>query len=292
LKIPSMKVRAKKPGKPLPPKSAKPPAPKVLQAKARPASAPARPAALSAPGVVQARMANFQNGPKIAAPPVYRPVAKKIVQPKMASPKFLGSSVRTIQRAEEPPKRPENPYSKDHQFQGKTKKVRSSKRASAQASPYGEKAIRSDRVRARMGGSGIRPASAPTKDNAGRRIWDGARKSLRFTDTINTAMAATAAGGCQIQDPGCTHGADAIDHIVSFADRQSEIEQNEYCDGNNHWVISYLDDAMAIYNNNDDPSNMQWSCTKCNSAKSGAQGLYQNQPTWGGPCPGEECDIE
>jgi hypothetical protein len=266
-------------------KSIKPGGPKVAQP-ARTQPAHARPLPLSARGVAQARTAQFNTGPKIAAPPVYRPDAKKIVQPKLMvhshAPKFagaLGQTARTIQRAEE------NPYKKEY-TSGAMKKT--SDRTSARNSPYGVKAPRSARLQAR-GGGGVRPNYTPPKDSAGNLIWDGGRSGLSWSATITAAMAGTAAGGCQIGGPLCTGAANAIDHITDFADMQSSITQYLICDGAHHWKACYKDDAISVYNNGDDPSNMQWSCTQCNSQKSGARGRYENQPQWVEQCPGGAC---
>ena len=77
-----------------------------MKSQAKTPAKTATPSALPAPGVAQARMAQFRNGPKITAPPVYRPRMKEIAK-KVVQPKFAGSS-GTIQRADD------NPYKKDY----------------------------------------------------------------------------------------------------------------------------------------------------------------------------------
>lgn len=250
MKIPSMKSQPKKPTK------------------------PAASAALPAPRVVQARMAQFNSGPKIAAPPVYRPAAKKAVQPKLASPLI---TARTIQRAEE------NPYKKNYKTYTP---VKSSKRASAKASPYGGgRQSKSARLQAQSGG-GVRPNYTPPRDSQGNDIWDGSRSGLSWSATITAGMAGSKAGGCQVGGNLCTGAADGIDHITDFADLQSGITQYLICDGTHHFKAAYKDDAIAVYNNDDDTGNMRWACTQCNSQKSGVRGRYENQPQWFEACPG------
>ena len=252
-------------------KPTKPATAKVVQ---RATSAPARvpPAALSAPRVVQARTAQFKTGSKIAAPPVYRPTTKKIVQPKL-----ITTTPRTIQRMEE------NPYKKQYDSYAPTK---TSKRAKAKASPYGGKGARSARLQAKSGGA-IRPGHTPAKDSLGNLIWDGSRRGLSWSAPIIAAMAMTKGGGCEVRkNLSCTGAADGIDHINDFAELQSELTRYVICDGVNHWKACYKQDAIATYNNNDDDDNMQWSCTQCNSQKGGVKGVYENPPKWRGPCPG------
>ena len=243
---------------------------KVVQ---RATSAPVRvaPTALPAPRVVQARTAQFKTGSKIAAPPVYRPTTKKIVQPKL-----ITTTPRTIQRMEE------NPYEKQYASYAPEK---TSKRAKAKASPYGRKGARSARLQAKSGG-GIRPGYTPAKDSLGNLIWDGSRSGLSWSATISGAMALTKGGGCQVLSNVCTGAADGIDHKNDFAELQSEITLYVICDGTNHWTACYKQDAVAMYNNYDNPDNMRWSCTQCNSQKGGHKGVYENQPKWRGPCPG------
>lgn len=259
--------------KPPPKTPPKPAAPKVAPEK------PTPPAALPAPRVVQARTAQFKTGPKIAAPPVYRPTAKKIVQPKLIT------TARTIQRAAE------DPYKQQYPSQAPKKP---SGRASARVSPYGSgKPPRSDRLKAKSAAAvGVRPNYVPPSDRLGNQIWDGSRNGLSWSATIAAAMAATKAGGCQVRGGVCTGAADGIDHIVDFAELQSAITQYVICDGTHHWEACYKVDAVDVYNYDDDPSNMRWSCTQCNSQKGGVKGVYENQPVWLGECPGEDCKYE
>lgn len=262
-------------------KPAQPKTPKVVQPKK---SVPTRvaAAALTAPRVVQARTEQFKNGStKPAARPVYRPATKKIVQPKSALPGHplrgsLITTARTIQRAEE------NPYKKLHMSYVPTK---SSKRATARASPYGGKGAMSPRLQAQSGGA-VRPNYTPAKDSLGNLIWDGSRNCLSWSAVITAAMAMTKGGGCQLQGNLCTGVADGIDHGTDFATLQSEITKYVICDGKHHFKACYKEDAVHTYNCGDDPSKMRWSCTQCNSQKGGVKGVYENQPVWIRQCPG------
>lgn len=246
-----------------------------MKSQAETPAKPAKPSALPAPRVVQARMAQFKNAPKITAPPVYRPTVKKVAQPKLASP--LSTRGGTIQRAQE------NPYKKDYKTYTPLK---SSKRASARASPYGGgKASHSVRLQAQSGG-GVRPNYVPPRDSLGNDIWDGSRTGLSWSATITAAMAGSKAGGCTVGGNLCTGAADGIDHITDFADLQTDITTYKICDGTHHWKACYKDDAIDVYNNDDDASNMRWACTQCNSQKSGLRGRYENQPQWLEACPG------
>ncbi len=233
------------------------------------------PSALPAPRVVQARMAQFKSGPKTSAPPVYRPAVKKVVQPKLAGAAITRAG--TIQKADD------NPYKKNYKTYTPLKAM---DRASAKNSPYGGgKSSKSARLQAQSGG-GVRPNYVPRQDSLANDIWDGSRNSLSWSATITGAMAGSKGGGCQVQKNLCTGRADGIDHITDFADLQTGIDTYKICDGTNHWKASYKADAEAVYNNGNDPSNMRWSCTKCNSQKSGVKGRYENQPVWIEACPG------
>jgi Acetyltransferase (GNAT) family len=130
-----------------------------------------------------------------------------------------------------------------------------------------------------------RPNYVPPKDSKGNKIWDGARGSLSWNSTITAAMALSKGGGCQLGvSPNCTGAAEGIDHNKSFAAVQAGFERYEICDGRNHWAAVYKDDADAGFNNNSKTEGLCWSCTKCNSKKNGAKGLYENAPKWLGPC--------
>jgi hypothetical protein len=137
-----------------------------------------------------------------------------------------------------------------------------------------------------MGVTGGRPNHIPPKDKTNKAIWDGRRTGLSWSDTIKLAMAPSKNNGCQINGPICNGVAVSIDHVTDFAELQSSIPQYLICDGKNHWKASYKEDAIAIYNNNDDTANMRWSCTQCNSQKGGHKGLYENVPQWLRACPG------
>lgn len=155
--------------------------------------------------------------------------------------------------------------------------------------PYKRKDKRTARQKAKAGivGGGVaEPGYKPTKDSLGNKIWDGDRGSLKFSDALKAEMAKSKGGGCEITDAGCTGGADAIDHIEAFSDVQSGFDRYVICDGRYHWTAVYKDDADAGYNNDDDASGFQWSCTSCNSKKSGKKGIDKNPPKWLGACPG------
>ena len=234
----------------------------------------ATPSASSAPQVVQARMAQFKNGPKITAPPVYRPAVKKVAQAKW--PNSLNNGARTIQRAEE------DPYKKEYKGYAPIKTM---DRASARASPYGGgKAAKSARLQAR--GGGVRPNYVPARDSLGNDIWSGSRSGLAWSATITAGMAGSKAAGCTVAGDLCTGSADSIDHITDFADLQTGITTYKICDGAQHWKAAYKADAVSIYNNGDDTGNMRWACTQCNSQKGGVKGRYENQPEWLEACPG------
>ena len=218
-------------------------------------------------------MAQFKTGPKIAAPPVYRPAVKKVAQAKW--PNSLKNGARTIQRAEDPYKKEYKGYAP----------VKTSARASARASPYGGKAAKSARLQA-QGGGGVRPNYVPARDSLGNEIWNGSRSGLSWSATIIAGMAGSKAAGCTVGGGLCTGAADAIDHIEDFAEVQASITTYKICDGEHHWKAAYKADAVSLYNNSDDTSNMRWACTQCNSQKGGSKGKYENQPQWLEACPG------
>ena len=167
-----------------------------------------------------------------------------------------------------------------------------SKRASARKAPYGGVAEpASARLKARVGAEGGgRPGYCPPKDSTGLEIWNGSRQGLTWSDAIIAAMAPSKGGGCQVDE--CDGAAEGIDHKQPFSELQTGITRYLICDGKHHWEASYKADAVAVYNNNDDPSNMRWSCTGCNSSKGGVKGRYENQPKWAGPCPGaSQCNY-
>ena len=236
-----------------------------------------------------------------AAPPAYRPnpLPRALqLRPRPGPPSPVAPINQTIQRAlvgggpggGGGGGGDWNPYKKH--YDDYYLPTRTSKRKSAQRSPYGRPEPQSERLRGRMGAlGGGRPNYVPPKDSEGNFIWDGGRKGLGWSPVIKGAMAPSKAAGCQVNKPGCTGSSDGIDHRDPFSNAQSSITRYMVCDGRHHWVASYRDDAHAIYNNNDDESNMVWACTNCNSSKGGVKGRYENAPKWLGPCPGN-CGYE
>jgi hypothetical protein len=125
-------------------------------------------------------------------------------------------------------------------------------------------------------------------------VWDGRRNSLYWFDNVKAAMAAVQVQ-CDIQKASCTGGADGIDHIQDFADLQTGLTRYVICDGNHHFSAVYKEDALVLFNGgnakatavlNVDATNLQWSCTNCNSSKNGTKGVYENIPKWIEACPG------
>ena len=123
--------------------------------------------------------------------------------------------------------------------------------------------------------------SPTTIDKNGVHYWNGYRSGLSFSAATKLAMAGTKGNGCQVK-ASCTSAAVSLDHIQDFATTQSALPTHTYCDGSHHWTGVLLADAQADYNN---VGNLQWSCTSCNSSKSGARGLY-SPPRHAGQCPG------
>lgn len=130
-------------------------------------------------------------------------------------------------------------------------------------------------------------ARASAVDKHGTWYWTGWRTNLGFSQTTKNHFAGSKAGGCQIQGHGCTGNAVSLDHIQDFATRQSSLPTHNYCDGTYHWSGILWQDAYDDYN---DVSNLQWSCTSCNSSKSGARGLYA-PARYVGACPGATCAL-
>jgi hypothetical protein len=124
-------------------------------------------------------------------------------------------------------------------------------------------------------------------DKRGIKYWNGYRSTLRFTPATMAVMRRSRAS-CRIRKAGCTDRATSLDHKIDFASTQSGLPPRVYCDGAYHWSGILHEDAMADYNN---LSNLQWSCTSCNSSKSGVKGLY-SPPRFEEECPGPgECTL-
>jgi|GEM_PF-6505875 len=146
------------------------------------------------------------------------------------------------------------------------------------------------------------PNYAPTKDKYGEKIWKGTRAGLTWFDNVEKAMALSRDDGCQLQSSDdCTGAADAIDHVEDFATVQTGLETSDVCDGKNHWRAIMLDTAKVAYNGGFAPDTaikgakltklgktFAWSCTQCNSSKSGKKGLDAGTAAWLGECPGED----
>lgn len=200
----------------------------------------------------------------------------------------------TVQRgkAEKEKKRhATNPYAKSYDKHVETK--RPSRKAARE-----HKVIRSGpRLTDRQRGPGRdaprRPTYLPPRDSLGNLVWDGRRAGLGWYTNVKAAMANANPGACQIAKSGCTGGADAIDHKDDFATVQSGLARYEVCDGRNHFSAVYKDDALDSYNGGNTSNSaqphlggLQWSCTQCNSSKSGRKGVYENVPVWIMACPG------
>lgn len=124
-------------------------------------------------------------------------------------------------------------------------------------------------------------------DRRGNKYWNGYRSTLRFTPSTMVLMRRSRTY-CRIRKAGCTGKATSIDHKVDFATTQSGLAAYDYCDGSHHWRGILHRDAMDDYNN---AANLQWSCTSCNSSKSGVKGLY-SPPRYVEECPGRgECTL-
>lgn len=153
----------------------------------------------------------------------------------------------------------------------------------------------------------VRPHYVPVTDKHGRKLWKGSRAGLGWFDNVKSAMDSVNDGSCQIEGDGCTGGADAIDHVKDFATEQTGLETELVCDGKHHWRAILLSKAQRLYNGgfrDDDDiegddgalARLQkafvWSCTHCNSSKSGKKGLDGGAAIWQKACPGEEdCDL-
>jgi len=126
----------------------------------------------------------------------------------------------------------------------------------------------------------------PTHEKGGEEIWNGLRDSLRFSDEARQSMPDRT--GCTLQRPGCTGGADAIDHNPPFSRRQTELKRYLVCDGSNHFEVCFKRHAQELY----DAPDLVWACKKCNSSKGGDKGLKENLPKFIEPCPGAEaCTV-
>jgi hypothetical protein len=146
------------------------------------------------------------------------------------------------------------------------------------------------------------PNYAPTKDKYGNKVWKGTRAGLTWFPNVKKAMELSKDDGCQLErSDGCTGEADSIDHVEDFATVQTGLETTDLCDNRNHWKAILLDTAKLNYNGGFDKDTaiedddlvrlgktFAWSCTPCNSSKSGKKGLDIGSAKWLGECPGED----
>ena len=126
----------------------------------------------------------------------------------------------------------------------------------------------------------------PPTEKGGKKIWDGQRSSLGFSSGVADTIP-DKDKGCHHQKPGCTGGADGIDHLDPFSERQSGLTRYLICDGRNHFEACLKEEAQEMY----DAYPLVWSCTKCNSSKGGKKGLYENPPQFKEACPGDDCEV-
>ena len=182
-----------------------------------------------------------------------------------------------------------------------------SSRKAKQQSGFANRDRRTERQRGSARPVDVRPHYAPVVDKYGRKLWKGSRAGLGWFDNVKSAMNSVDDGSCQIKGDGCTGGADAIDHVKDFATEQTGLETELVCDGKHHWTAILLSKAQRLYNggfrSDDDIENddgalarlqkaFVWSCTHCNSSKSGKKGLDGGAAIWQKACPGEEdCDL-
>lgn len=184
--------------------------------------------------------------------------------------------------------------------------VGSSSRSAKQQSGL---ATRDRRTARQRGGSkpvAVRPHYQPVVDKHGRKLWKGSRSGLSWFGNVKTAMDLVNDGTCQIADDGCTGASEAIDHVKDFATEQTGLDTEVICDGAHHWRAILLSEAQELYNggfaSDDDLTGAAamtqlqkafvWSCTHCNSSKSGKRGLDGGAAIWQQACPGEEdCDL-
>jgi hypothetical protein len=154
----------------------------------------------------------------------------------------------------------------------------------------------------------VRPHYQPPEDKRGRKLWKGSRSSLGWFGNVKSAMDSIDDGTCQIvKDDDCTGVSQAIDHVKDFATEQTGLETEIVCDGKHHWKAILLSEAQQLYNggfsadadiegDDGEMASLQkafvWSCTHCNSSKSGKKGLDGGTAIWQQACPGEDdCEL-
>ncbi|MDQ1744480.1 MAG: hypothetical protein QOE23_2819 [Pseudonocardiales bacterium] len=154
----------------------------------------------------------------------------------------------------------------------------------------------------------VRPHYQPVADKYDRKLWKGSRAGLGWFDNVKSALDSVDDGTCKIvKDDDCTGVSEAIDHVKDFATEQTGLETEIVCDGEHHWRAILLSEAQQLYNggfasdakikgNKGAMTRLGkafvWSCTHCNSSKSGKKGLDGGQAIWQEACPGEEdCEL-
>lgn len=185
--------------------------------------------------------------------------------------------------------------------------VGSRSRSAKQKSGLGSRDRRTNRQRGGPRSASERPLHEPVEDKRGRKLWKGSRASLGWFANVKSAMDSIDDGTCKIRRGGCTGGSDAIDHVKDFATEQTGLETRLICDGAHHWKAILLSDAQRLYNGgfrDDDviegddgelarlKKAFVWSCTHCNSSKSGKKGRDGGAAVWQKACPGgDACDL-
>ncbi|HST47707.1 hypothetical protein [Jatrophihabitans sp.] len=150
----------------------------------------------------------------------------------------------------------------------------------------------------------VRPHYQPVTDKYGRKLWKGSRAGLDWFANVKSAMDTVDDGTCKIvRDAGCTGVSEGIDHVKDFATEQTGLATELICDGRHHWKAILLSEAKQLYNGGfDDEEDIAadgdamtrlqkafvWSCTHCNSGKSGGKGRDGGQAIWQEACPGED----
>jgi len=183
-----------------------------------------------------------------------------------------------------------------------------SSRVAKQKSTFATRDRRTARQRGGAKPVAARPHYQPVADKHGRKLWKGSRSGLGWFDNVKSAMNSLDDGTCQIaKDDDCTGASEAIDHVKDFATEQTGLETEVICDGEHHWRAILLADAQQLYNGGFAPDDdiegddgelarlgkaFVWSCTHCNSSKSGKKGLDGGAAIWQQACPGEEdCEL-
>lgn len=182
-----------------------------------------------------------------------------------------------------------------------------SSRSAKEKSGLGNRDRRTARQRGGDKPVSVRPHYQPVEDKHGRKLWKGARTGLTWFGNVKGAMDSIDDGTCKIvRDDDCTGVSEGIDHVKDFASEQTGLETELICDGAHHWTAILLSAAKELYNGGFGPDDdiegddgemaklqkaFVWSCTHCNSGKSGKKGLDGGQAIWKGACPGDDCDL-